>query len=69
MSETIDITNIDVTESSKKRLRSELFAKELFEEKVLPPEHKFSSTHREVRCLNCSYVFFYIFLKRKQYIM
>jgi hypothetical protein len=34
MSETIDITNIDVTES-------ELFVKELFEEKVLPPEHKF----------------------------
>ena len=60
MSQPIDITDIDVTDSSRKRkaLRSELFVKELFEEKILSPEHKLSKTHREVRCLNYSYVFF-----------
>ncbi|CAG8746861.1 14295_t:CDS:2, partial [Funneliformis mosseae] len=41
LEEHIETNNI-ITESTKKRLRSELF-----EKKVLPPEHKFSSTHRE----------------------
>jgi hypothetical protein len=34
-------------------LRSELFTRELFEEKELPSEHKNAKTHREVKCLNC----------------
>lgn len=37
----------------RKTFRSELFTKELFEEKDLPQEHKNANTHREVRCLNC----------------
>jgi hypothetical protein len=51
MSET---TNAERTTLGKRRaLRSELFAKELFEERDLPSEHKNATTHREVRCLNC----------------
>jgi hypothetical protein len=59
MSEIIDLTKSDNTTSLGKRkaLQSELFFKELFEENILPPEHKNSKTHREVRCLNCLYVF------------
>ena len=37
----------------RKALRSELFTKDLFEEKDLPPEHEKAKTHREVRCLSC----------------
>ena len=51
MSET---TNTERTTLGKqKALRSELFAKELFEEKDLPSEYKNATTYREVRCLNC----------------
>ena len=37
----------------RKTLRSELFTKELFEEKGLPSDHRYAKTHREVKCLNC----------------
>ncbi len=58
MSETIELTNPENT-IKKRVLRSELFSKELFEEKVLPSEHRQATTHREVRCLNCPKVFYY----------
>lgn len=49
--------SIDLTETAhldkRKALRSELFTKDLFEERNLPPEHKNAKTHREVQCLNC----------------
>jgi hypothetical protein len=50
MSETIDIAE---PTTQRKALRSELFIKNLFEEKELPPENKDANMHREVRCLNC----------------
>jgi hypothetical protein len=53
MSETIDITEPTTQLGKRKALRSELFIKNLFEEKELPPEHKDANTHREVTCLNC----------------
>ncbi|GBC19616.2 zinc finger BED domain-containing protein RICESLEEPER 2-like [Rhizophagus irregularis DAOM 181602=DAOM 197198] len=37
----------------KKALRSELFTKDLFEERSLPQDHEKAKTHREVQCLNC----------------
>lgn len=46
----------NITESAtgkRKALRSELFTKDLFEEKELPPGHKLAKTHRQVKCLNC----------------
>ena len=64
MSETINIVDSEKTIKKRKPLRSELFIKELFEEKSLPSEHKQATTHREVRCLNCPYVFYY-FLNKK----
>ena len=53
--ETINRETIDLTNNIRKRktLRSELFTKELFEERDLPPEHKNAKTHQEVKCLNC----------------
>ena len=41
MSETINIVDSEKTIKKRKPLRSELFIKELFEEKSLPSEHKF----------------------------
>ena len=49
MSEIIEPANT----GKRKALRSELFTKDLFEEKNLPPEHKDAKTHRIVQCLNC----------------
>jgi len=49
MSETANSTVI-----KRKALRSELFVKDLFEERDLPPEHSLAKTHRQVKCLNCS---------------
>ncbi len=50
--------SIDLTEPTnpgkRKALRSDLFTKDLFEERNLPPEHKDAKTHREVQCLICS---------------
>ncbi|CAB4490884.1 unnamed protein product [Rhizophagus irregularis] len=37
----------------RKALRSELFTKDLFEERSLPQDHEKAKTHREVQCLNC----------------
>jgi hypothetical protein len=37
----------------RKALRSELFIRDLFEERNLPQGHANAKTHREVRCLNC----------------
>jgi hypothetical protein len=54
--------SIDLTEPTtpptqrlgkRKALRSELFTKDLFEEKNLPQDHEKAKTHREVHCLNC----------------
>ena len=51
--------SIDLTEQTtpptwrRKALYSELFAKELFEERNPPPDNEKEKTHREVRCLNC----------------
>lgn len=54
--------SIDLTEPTtpptqrlrkRKALRSDLFTKDLFEEKNLPPDHKNAKTHRIVQCLNC----------------
>lgn len=53
MSEITDLTEPASHLGKRKALRSELFAKNLFEEKNLPPEHKDAKTHREVQCLNC----------------
>jgi len=36
----------------KKNLRSDLFIKDLFEEKNIPPDHKNAKTHRIVQCIN-----------------
>ncbi|CAI2194134.1 2759_t:CDS:1, partial [Funneliformis geosporum] len=36
----------------RKVLYSDLFTKDLFEERNLPPEHKDAKTYREVQCLN-----------------
>jgi len=47
------MSEIELESRKRKGLRSELFTKELFEEKDLPPEHIDAKTHREVRCLNC----------------
>ena len=52
MSETIDITEPTSQLGKRKALRSELFIKNLFEKKDLPPEHKNVNTHHEVKCLN-----------------
>ena len=54
MSETINLNDSGNTSKKRKALRSELFTKELFEERDLPSEHKLAQTHREIRCLNCS---------------
>ena len=54
--------SIDLTEPTtppiqrlgkRKALRSDLFTKDLFEERNLPPDHKNAKTHCEVQCLNC----------------
>jgi len=51
--------SIDPTEQTtppnqrRKALRSDLFTKDLFEERNLPPDHEKVKTHREVQCLNC----------------
>ena len=48
--------SVDLTESSigkRKALYSELFTKDLFEERNLLPEHKDAKTHCEVQYLNC----------------
>jgi len=54
--------SIDLTEPTtppiqrlgkRKELRSDLFTKDLFEERNLPPNHEKVKTHREVQCLNC----------------
>lgn len=54
--------SIDLTEPTtppiqrlgkRKALRSDLFTKDLFEERNLPADHKNAKTHREVQCLNC----------------
>jgi hypothetical protein len=37
----------------RKALRSELFTRDLFEERNLPQGHANAKTHREVQCLNC----------------
>jgi hypothetical protein len=42
-----------ITLGKRPSLRSELFTRELFEEKELPQEHKNAKTHRVVKCLNC----------------
>ena len=50
--------SIDLTEPTahigKRKNRSELFVKGLFDENDFPPGHKQSKTHREVKCLNCN---------------
>ncbi len=55
--------SIDLTEPTtpptkrlgkRKALRSELFTKDLFEERNLSQDHEKAKTHREVQCLNCS---------------
>ncbi|PKK71257.1 hypothetical protein RhiirC2_778639 [Rhizophagus irregularis] len=53
LSETIDIDEPTTQLGKRKALRSELFVKNLFEEKELPPEHKDAKSHREVTCLSC----------------
>ena len=54
--------SIDLTEPTtppdrrlgkRKDLRSELFTKDLFEERNLPPDNEKAKTYREVQCLNC----------------
>jgi len=37
----------------RKALRSELFTKDLFEERNLPRGHEKEKTHQEVQCLIC----------------
>jgi hypothetical protein len=39
--------------NKRKALRSELFTKDLFEERNLPRGHEKEKTHREVQCLIC----------------
>ena len=49
--------SIDLTEQAtpptrhRKALRSEIFTKDLFEERNLPPDNGKAKTHR--KCLNC----------------
>ncbi len=54
--------SIDLTEPTtpptqrlekRKALRSDLFTKDLFEERNLTQDHEKAKTHREVQCLNC----------------
>jgi len=49
----IDLTEATTPPKKRKAVRSELFTKDLFEERSLPQDHKNAKTHREVQCLNC----------------